>query len=45
MSIKTSNIKRTNNSQVDISNETMKTKDPYLKIKKLSMQVRMNIQW
>ena len=34
MSIRTSNIKRTNNSQVDISNETMKTNQAYLKNKK-----------
>ena len=40
MSIRTSYIKRTNNFQVDISIETMKTKSSIPKIKKkLSMQV------
>ena len=40
MSIRTSNIKRTNNFQVEISIETMKLNQANLKIKKkLSMQV------
>ena len=45
MSIITSNIKRTNNFQVDISNETMKTNQAYLKIKNYQCKYSMNIQW